>query len=59
MRDDRLNAEESAALLHVIFPNYPDLQGMNSAPEIEAFLRIVREGSAACSNRLPSNVPAH
>jgi hypothetical protein len=51
MRDDRLNAEESAGLLHVIFPNYPDLQGMKSTPEIGAFLRSLREGSGTGSNQ--------
>jgi hypothetical protein len=52
MRDDKLNAEESAALLHVIFPNYPDLQEMESTPEMAAFLRTVREGLADNSSTL-------
>jgi len=53
MPDDRLNAEESAGLLHIIFPNYPDLQGMKSTPEIGAFLRSLREGTSAASNPPP------
>jgi hypothetical protein len=40
--DDKLSAEESAALLHTIFPNYPDIQGMKPAPEVRAFLRALR-----------------
>jgi hypothetical protein len=29
---------ESAALLHAIFPRYPDLRGMKPAPEVGVFL---------------------
>jgi len=53
MGDDRLNAEESAGLLHVIFPNYPDLRGMNATPEIGAFLRSLREGPGTGSHQPP------
>jgi len=44
MSDDKLNVRESAALLHAIFPNYPEIQGMQPAPEIGAFLRTLRAG---------------
>ena len=59
MPDDRLNAEESAGLLHIIFPNYPDLEGMNSTPEIGAFLRSLREGTSAGSNPPPLTDRTH
>ncbi len=36
------SVEESTALLHAIFPNYPDITGMKPAPEIGAFLRTLR-----------------
>ena len=55
MIDYKFSAEESAGLLHVIFPNYPDLQGMNFMPEIEVFLRSFREERAARSNH-PSTI---
>lgn len=42
--DDRFTVEESAALLHAIFPNYPDIHGMKSAPETGAFLLTLRAG---------------
>ena len=32
MNDDRFRVEESAALLHVIFPSYPELHEINPAP---------------------------
>jgi len=40
--NERFTAEESAALLHWIFPRYPDLDGMNPVPEIGAFLLTLR-----------------
>src|ERR1700736_111597 len=39
-------AGESAALLHAIFPKYPDLWGTNSAPEVGAFLLDLRSQSS-------------
>jgi hypothetical protein len=42
MIDDAFNVEEGAALLHAIFPNYPDIQDMLPAPDIRAFLRALR-----------------
>ena len=42
MTDEHFSVEESAVLLHVIFPNYPDIQGMKPVPEIGAFLRSLR-----------------
>jgi hypothetical protein len=42
MTDENFSVEESAALLHAIFPNYPDIQGMKPAPEIGSFLRSLR-----------------
>jgi len=40
--DDNFSVEESAALLHAIFPNYPELKGEEPAPETGAFLRSLR-----------------
>lgn len=40
--NERFNVAESAALLRAIFPRYPDLDGMNPAPEISAFLFVLR-----------------
>jgi len=42
--DDHFSVEESAALLHAIFPNYPDIHLMKPAPQIGAFLRTLRTG---------------
>jgi hypothetical protein len=36
------NVMESSALLRAIFPRYPDLRGMKQAPELDAFLRVLR-----------------
>jgi len=44
MIDDAFSVEEGAALLHAIFPNYPDIREMKTAPDIRAFLRILRAG---------------
>jgi hypothetical protein len=44
MSDDKFSIEESAALLHAIFPNDPDIRGTKPAPEIRAFLRTLRAG---------------
>ena len=33
-----LTVGESTALLHAIFPRYPDLRGMKQIPEINRFL---------------------
>jgi len=42
MQDDKFSVEESTALLHAIFLNYPDIIGMKPAPVIEEFLRSLR-----------------
>jgi len=42
MNDDRFCVEESAALLHAIFPNYPELHEINAAPQVEPFLLTLR-----------------
>jgi hypothetical protein len=44
MNDDRFRVEESAALLHAIFPNYPELHEINPAPQVEPFLLTLRVG---------------
>ena len=44
MSDENFTVEESAALLHAIFPNYPNTYGMKPAPELGAFLRTLRIG---------------
>ena len=46
MNNDRFTVEESAALLHAIYPNYPDLRGMKPVPEVGAFLQgLLTRGS--------------
>jgi len=42
LRDTNFSVEESTALLHAIFPHYPDIIGMKPAPEIGEFLRTLR-----------------
>jgi hypothetical protein len=42
LADADFSVEESDALLHSIFPNYPDITGMKPAPEIRTFLRTLR-----------------
>ena len=51
--NERFTVEESAALLHAIFPSYPDLDGMNPAPEIDAFLLALRSRKAAPDDSSP------
>jgi hypothetical protein len=61
MSDDKFSVEESAALLHAIFPNYPDILGMRPAPEVGAFLRTLRaesRGKRAQSAVIPTIEPA-
>jgi hypothetical protein len=43
---DTLNIGESTALLHAIFPRYPDLRGMKPAPEVDGFLVDLRSQSS-------------
>jgi hypothetical protein len=43
--NETFNVGESTALLHAIFPKYPDLRGMLPAPEVDAFLRDLRSQS--------------
>jgi len=43
---DALNVGESTALLHAIFPRYPDLRGMKPAPEVDGFLLDLRSQSS-------------
>jgi hypothetical protein len=40
--NERFDVRESAALLHAIYPGYPDLRGMKPAPEAGAFLLALR-----------------
>ncbi len=47
MNNDRFTVEESAALLHAVYPSYPDLRGMKSAPEVAAFLQGLRTRGSA------------
>jgi len=44
--NDALNIGESTALLHAIFPRYPDLRGMKPAPEVDGFLLDLRSQSS-------------
>jgi hypothetical protein len=46
MSDDNFSVEESEALLHAIFPNYPDIHEIKPVPENGAFLRALRAGEA-------------
>jgi hypothetical protein len=43
--NDALNVGESTALLHAIFPGYPDLRGMKPVPEVDGFLLDLRSQS--------------
>jgi hypothetical protein len=49
MNENVFNVEESAALLHAVFPNYPDLRGMKLVPEVGAFLQGLRAGVSSHS----------
>jgi hypothetical protein len=40
------NAEESAALLRAIFPNYPDLRGVRPVPNVREFWEQYRDQQA-------------
>lgn len=40
--DADFSVEESNALLHAIFPNYPEITDMKPTPEIGMFLRTLR-----------------
>ncbi|MGA2644630.1 MAG: hypothetical protein ABSF15_07940 [Candidatus Sulfotelmatobacter sp.] len=51
--DDRFSVEESAQLLHAIYPNYPDIRGMKRVPEVEVFLQTLRaEGKTSATEAL-------
>jgi hypothetical protein len=41
---ERFTIYESTALLHAIFPGYPDLRGMKPTPDASAFLLALRSG---------------
>lgn len=41
--DDRFSIEESAALLHYIMPEYPEKTWTRPVPNLEQFLRKLRE----------------
>ena len=43
---DTLNISESKALLHAIFPRYPDLSGMKPAPGMDGFLLDLQSQSS-------------
>lgn len=43
---ERFTVEESAALLHAIFPKYPDLRGMKPAPDLGAFVLALRSSNS-------------
>ena len=57
MSDENFTVEESAALLHAIFPNYPDIKGVKPSPELRAFLRTLRSRElwATDSERISRN----
>jgi len=41
-KEYKFSIEESAALLHAIFPNYPDLRDMHPVPELGEFFRSLQ-----------------
>jgi hypothetical protein len=41
-----LSIEESRALLHAIFPRYPDMRGMKIVPDLKTFLQDLRAGGS-------------
>ena len=43
MSPDWVTVEESRALLHVIFPNYPDTRSPQSCPDLEQFIMDYRK----------------
>ena len=43
MNLDWFTVEESRALLHVIFPNYPDTRSPQSCPDLEQFIMDYRK----------------
>jgi hypothetical protein len=45
--NETFNVGESTALLHAIFPRYPDLRGMQPAPGVGAFLRDLRSQTSS------------
>ncbi len=61
VHDDKFSADESAALLHAIFPECPDISGMKPVPPFGAVLRSLRDsnGTAAPSNYQPLIDPVH
>ena len=40
---DYFSVEESAALLRVIYPNWPDIRNPKPCPDLQEFLRKYRE----------------
>jgi hypothetical protein len=49
MFSDRYTVEESRALLHYIFPNYPDVREMLPVPDARKFLAEYRANRLAQS----------
>ena len=52
MNNDRFTVEESTALLHAVYPNYPDLRGMKPVPEVGAFLQGLRTRDSSHSETI-------
>jgi len=50
MNNDWFTVEESAALLHAVYPNYPDLRGMKPVPEVGTFLQGLRTRDSSPSS---------
>ena len=48
------SVEEGAALLHAIFPDYPDTQEMLPPPNIRVFLRTLRAEEQSRTSIQPS-----
>ncbi len=57
MSREDFSVEESAALLHAIFPNYPDTHVMKPTPEIGAFLRTLRAATSLAQPAMDKRPP--
>ena len=47
LKNETFTIGESEALLHAIFPRYPDLRGMKATPEVGVFLLDLRSQSVS------------
>jgi hypothetical protein len=53
-KNESFEVGESTALLHAIFPRYPDLLGMRPSPDVDGFLLQLRaQSSLTCEPGAP------